>query len=120
MDAGFIASVVETGDGISPDRLSTRLHITKAELASALGLSRDAVSRVARHRSVATQKRLRDMTEIIDCAIPWSGSERAAYAWYRSQTLPSFGDATAEQLVREGQGEAVKTYLGRIAAGGFA
>lgn len=120
MDAGFIASVVETGDGISPDRLSTRLYITKAELASGLGLSRDAVSRVARYRSVATQKRLRDMTEIIDCAIPWSGSERAAYAWYRSQTLPSFGDATAEQLVREGQGEAVKTYLGRIAAGGFA
>ena len=102
------------------DRLSAALHITKSELAIAAGLSRDAVSKAARSNSVVTQARLREMSEIINRVIPWAGSELAAYAWYRSQPLPSFGDATAEELVRQGQGEKVRAYLGRIAAGGFA
>lgn len=32
-------------DGVSPDRLSGALRITKSELAAAAGLSRDAVSK---------------------------------------------------------------------------
>jgi hypothetical protein len=43
-----------------------------------------------------------------------------AFAWYRSQPLPPFGDQTAEDLVKEGRAEAVKTYLNRIALGGCA
>lgn len=117
--AAFLSEV--SGDkGVSVDRLSAALHITKSELALAAGLSRDAVSKAARSNSIATQSRLREMSEIINRVIPWTGSELAAYAWYRSQPLPSFGDATAEELVRQGQGEKVRTYLGRIAAGGFA
>ena len=96
------------------------MHITKSELALAAGLSRDAVSKAARSGSVVTQARLREVSEIINRVIPWAGSELAAYAWYRSQPLPSFGDATAEELVRQGLGEKVRAYLGRIAAGGFA
>jgi len=34
--------------------------------------------------------------------------------------LPSFGDKTAEDLVKEGRAAAVKAYLSRIAEGGFA
>lgn len=117
--AAFLSEV--TGDkGVSPDRLSAALHITKSELALAAGLSRDAVSKAARSQSVVTQARLREVSEIINRVIPWAGSELAAYAWYRSQPLPSFGDATAEELVRQGLGEKVRAYLGRIAAGGFA
>lgn len=117
--AAFLSEV--TGEkGVSPDRLSAALHITKSELALAAGLSRDAVSKAARSNSVVTQARLREMSEIINRVIPWAGSELAAYAWYRSQPLPSFGDATAEELVRQGLGEKVRAYLGRIAAGGFA
>lgn len=117
--AAFLSEV--TGEtGVSPDRLSAALHITKSELALAAGLSRDAVSKAARSSSVATQTRLREVSEIINRVIPWAGSELAAYAWYRSQPLPSFGDATAEELVRQGHGERVRAYLGRIAAGGFA
>jgi hypothetical protein len=119
-ELGFLRSVAGGAEAISPDRLSQRLRITKAELALASGLSRDAVSKQARSSSLATQKRLRDVTDIINRVIPWTGSELAAYAWYRSQPLPSFGDATAEALVRSGQGEAVRTYLNRIAEGGFA
>lgn len=117
--AAFLSKV--TGEkGISPDRLSAALHITKSELALAAGLSRDAVSKAARSGSLVTQARLREVSEIINRVIPWAGSELAAYAWYRSQPLPSFGDATAEELVRQGLGEKVRAYLGRIAAGGFA
>ncbi|WP_022674506.1 MULTISPECIES: antitoxin Xre/MbcA/ParS toxin-binding domain-containing protein [Alphaproteobacteria] len=117
--AAFLSEV--TGEkGVSPDRLSAALHITKSELALAAGLSRDAVSKAARSNSVVTQARLREVSEIINRVIPWAGSELAAYAWYRSQPLPSFGDATAEELVRQGLGEKVRAYLGRIAAGGFA
>lgn len=117
--AAFLNEV--TGEkGVSPDRLSAALHITKSELALAAGLSRDAVSKAARSQSVVTQARLREVSEIINRVIPWAGSELAAYAWYRSQPLPSFGDATAEELVRQGLGEKVRAYLGRIAAGGFA
>lgn len=106
--------------GVSPDRLSGALRITKSELAAAAGLSRDAVSKSARHGSVSTQTRLREMSEIINRVIPWTGSELTAYAWYRSQPLPSLGDATAEELVRQGRAELVRRYLGRIAQGGFA
>lgn len=113
-------SEVTSDKGVSPDRLSAALHITKSELALAAGLSRDAVSKAARSQSVVTQARLREVSEIINRVIPWAGSELAAYAWYRSQPLPSFGDATAEELVRQGLGEKVRAYLGRIAAGGFA
>lgn len=117
--AAFLSEVTGTA-GVSVDKLSAALHITKSELAIAAGLSRDAVSKAARSTSVATQSRLREMSEIINRVIPWAGSELAAYAWYRSQPLPSFGDATAEELVRQGLGEKVRAYLGRIAAGGFA
>jgi hypothetical protein len=112
--AAFL-SEVSGENGVSAERLSAALHI-----ALAAGLSRDAVSKTTRRGSVATQSRLREMSELINRVIPWAGSELAAYAWYRSQPLPSFGDATAEELVRLGQGERVRTYLGRIAAGGFA
>jgi hypothetical protein len=117
--AAFLSEVCGE-QGVSIDRLSAVLHITKSELAHAAGLSRDAVSKAARRNSVVTQARLREMSEIINRVIPWAGSELAAYAWYRSQPLPSFGDATAEELVRQGHGEKIRAYLGRIAAGGFA
>ena len=107
-------------DGVSPDLLSRILRITKSELAAAAGLSRDAVSKTSRYGSVSTQTRLREMSEIINRVIPWAGSELAAYAWYRSQPLPSLGDVTAEDLVRQGRAELVRDYLSRIALGGFA
>ncbi len=49
-----------------------------------------------------------------------AGSPQQAFASYRSQPLPSFGDQTAEALVKEGRAEAVKHYLDRIAVGGYA
>lgn len=116
-----LLGTVFTADGlVATDRLSKTLRITKAELAAAAGLSRDAVSKVPRLRARATQARLREMVEIIARVLPWAGSVPQAFAWYRAQPLPSFGDRTAEDLVKEGRAEAVRRHLARIAAGGYA
>ena len=118
--ATFSMSEVVRPDGtIETNRLSATLRISKTELAAASGLSRDAVSKTARLKAPSTQARLRDMVEIIGRVLPWAGSVPQAFAWYRAQPLPSFGDQTAEDLVKEGRAEAVKGYLARIAAGGF-
>ena len=119
-DLTFLHEATGEGGLVAADRLSQVLRVTRAELALALGLSRDAVSKAARARTPATQARLRDMVEILNRARPWAGSPQQAFAWYRSQPLPSFGDQTAEALVKEGRAEAVKRYLDRIAVGGHA
>jgi hypothetical protein len=112
--------VVAPDGSIETGRLSERLRVSKVELAAAAGLSRDAVSKSARLRAPATQGRLRDMVEIITRVLPWAGSVPQAFAWYRAQPLPSFGDQTAEDLVKAGRAQAVKDYLARIAVGGYA
>lgn len=115
-----LCEVVRPDGLIETGRLSEKLKVTKLELATAAGLSRDSVSKAARLAAPATQSRLRDMVEIIGRVLPWAGSVPQAFAWYRAQPLPSFGDQTAEDLVKEGRAEAVKAYLARIAVGGFA
>ncbi len=120
MSEALIRQAAGAGGQIAVDRLSDALRITRAELAVAAGLSRDSVAKSARARSAATQARLRDMVEILNRVGPWAGSPQQAFAWYRSQPLPSFGDQTAEALVKEGRAEAVKRHLDRVAVGGFA
>ena len=105
---------------VAIDHLTKELCITKVQLALACGVSRDSISKVARRSSPKTQLRLREVLEIINKVLPWAGTPLAAYAWYRSQSLPSFGDQTAEDLVKQGRAEAVKRYLSRISVGGYA
>jgi hypothetical protein len=68
----------------------------------------------------APQTRLRDTAEIMSRVQGWAGSEAAAFAWYRSQPLPGFGNQTAEDLVKAGRAGAVKRYLAEIDGGGYA
>ena len=115
-----LSDVIRPDGTIETGELTARLRVSKLELAAAAGLSRDAVSKSARRTAPATQRRLRDMVEIITHVLPWAGSVPQAFAWYRAQPLPSFGDQTAEDLVKQGRAEDVKTYLSRIAVGGYA
>lgn len=116
----FLDDVFNREGWVEPDRLSGALHVTKGELATAAGLSRDAVSKTRRLQAPATQARLREVAEIVNRVLPWCGSLPQAFAWYRSQPIPAFGDQTAEELVRAGRSEHVKSYLTGIAAGGYA
>ena len=120
MEHTFLDEVISREGLVEPDRLSAMLRITKGELAAASGLSRDAVSKTRRLHAPATQARLREVAEIINRILPWCGSVQQAFAWYRSQPIPSFGDQTAEDLVRAGRAEHIMSYLSRIAVGGYA
>ncbi len=120
METSLLNDVISANGTIQTAPLAQRLHITKVELANAIGLSKDAVTKKIRLTSKATQSRLRETVEIINRISTWSGSVQAAFAWYRSQPIPSFGDKTAEDLVKEGRGEAVRAYLARITEGGYA
>ena len=122
MDAtvDFLKAVTTGENFISPMVVREQLKITEEELDAALGLSCGSVSSDAKAHGPKVQRRLRDMAEIINRVIPRTGSELAAFLWYRSQPLPSFGGQTAGDLVRTGRGEAVKTYLSRITVGGYA
>ena len=115
----FLAKGYGRDGMIAVDELVKQLHVNKTELAAAAGLPRDAVSKKSRLGSLRTQRRLGEIVEIINRVIPWTGTVQAAFAWYRSQPLPSFGGLTAEDLVKTGRGEAVRAYLSRVAVGGY-
>jgi hypothetical protein len=116
----FLDNVFGKDDMVRPDQLVAILKISKLDIAPALGLSRDALSKTARQNSPKTQSRLREIVEILNRGLPWAGTPVKAWAWYCSETLPGFGGMTAEQLVKDGMGEAVRRYLDEIAVGGYA
>ncbi len=116
----FIQEVITDDGYVAPKELARILHITQRELANIAGLRRDAVSKRARVRSLATQKRLRETLEILNRVSAWCGGPGRALAWFRSQPLPSFGDQTAEDLLKAGRGDALRAYLTRVSQGGYA
>ena len=85
----------------APGRIAEQLRTTRDEIAQTIGLGRDAVLRPERISSPRTQKRLREMVELLNRVEPRFGSALIAYAWYRSEPLAGFGGQTAMQLVRE-------------------
>ena len=115
----FLDGVIDCAGLVAADRLARALGIAKTGLAIATGLKYDAMSATTKEYR-ANQARLRDLAEIVDRVLPWAGSAPLAFIWYRAQPLPSFGDRTAEDLVKEGRAESVKVYLSRIAVGGYA
>jgi Protein of unknown function (DUF2384) len=101
----------------APRKIAEALRTTSAEVARTAGLGRDAVQRKGRVRSDKTQRRLRDMVEIINKVEPRFGSALMAYAWYRSEPLPGFSGQTAMQLVRSGRTDEVLAYVDAVDAG---
>ena len=104
----------------SPTLVATALRTTKTEIADTLGLGQDAFSRASRIRARKTQTRLRQMLEILHRVSSYTGSDLAAYAWFRSEHLPSFGGMTPDQLVRKGTANDVHAHIDRVMAGGYA
>jgi len=105
-------------DGLfAPARIAAALRTTKDEIARTVGLGRDALIRADRLQSPKTQKRLREMVEILNKVAPRFGSELVAYAWYRSEPLAGFDGRTAMQLVRDGHAADVMDYIDAVDAG---
>lgn len=117
-----LQELVDKGSqAFSPSLIAGELRTTKAEIASTLGLGREALTRSSRVLSRKTQTRLREMVEILHRVGTYSGvPPLVAYAWFRSETLPGFAGKTAHQLVREGNAHHVHAHLDRVMAGGYA
>jgi hypothetical protein len=111
-----LAQYVDDGF-FAPRRIAEALRTTSEEVARTAGLGRDAVQRRDRVRSDKTQRRLREMVEIINKVEPRFGSALMAYAWYRSEPLPGFSGQTAMQLVRSGRADEVLDYIDAVDAG---
>ena len=105
-------------DGLfAPKKVAAAFRTTNEEVARTLGLGKDAVQRKERIRSDKTQRRLREMIEVINKVEPRLGSGLIAYAWYRSEPLAGFGGKSAMVLVREGRAEEVLDYIDAVDAG---
>ena len=102
---------------LAPKKIAAALRTTSEEVARTVGLGRDAVQRKDRVRSDRTQRRLREMVEILNKVEPRFGSALLAYAWFRSEPLPGFGGQTAMQLVREGKADEVLEMIDAVDAG---
>lgn len=101
----------------APKRIAAELRTTVDEVARTVGLGRDAVQRHDRIRSARTQRRLREMLEILNKAEPRFGAPLLACAWYRSAPLPGFDGWTAMQLVRAGRADEVLEAIDAVDAG---
>jgi hypothetical protein len=109
-----------SGGVIDPALIADLLRITVEEIAGLCGLPQGAIRDQDRIRSASFQERLRDLVLILDEVQPWCGSLPDASTWYRSEPIPSLGDATAEDLVKAGKGKLILSYLARIEQGGYA
>ncbi|ASG25416.1 antitoxin Xre/MbcA/ParS toxin-binding domain-containing protein [Nitrospirillum viridazoti] len=101
----------------APAKIADSLRTTSEEIARSAGLGRDAIQRKDRLRSAKTQRRLREMVEVINKVEPRFGSALIAYAWYRSEPLAGFAGQTAMQLVRDGRATDVLDYIDAVDAG---
>lgn len=101
----------------APRKIADALRTTSEEVARTAGLGKDAVQRKERVTSDRTQRRLREVVEIINKVEPRFGSALLAYAWYRSEPLPGFSGQTAMQIVRSGRADDVLDYIDAVDAG---
>jgi hypothetical protein len=115
-------SLAQFADGglFSPRKIAETLQTTSEDIARTAGLGKDAIQRKDRIRSDKTQRRLREVAEIINKVEPRFGSALMAYAWYRSEPLPGFSGLTAMQLVRDGRADDVLDYIDAVDAGVYA
>jgi hypothetical protein len=101
----------------APRKIANVFHTTSDDIARSAGLGKDAVQRKERINSNKTQRRLREMIEVVNKVETRFGSALMAYAWYRSQPLSGFSGYTAMQLVRDGRADEVLEYIDAIDAG---
>lgn len=101
----------------APKKIAALLATTQEDLAHSVGLGRDAVMRRDRIRAAKTQRRLREMVEVLNKVTPRFGSPMMAYAWYRSQPLAGFAGQTAMQLSQAGRSMDVLEYIDAVDAG---
>lgn len=105
------------GGLFAPRKIADVLRTSSDDVARTLGLGRDALQRKDRVGSDKTQRRLREMIELLNKVEPRFGSALIAYAWYRSEPLAGFSGQSAMQLVKDGRAQEVLDYIDAVDAG---
>ena len=105
------------GGLFAPRKIADVLRTSSDDVARTLGLGRDALQRKDRVGSDKTQRRLREMIDLLNKVEPRFGSALIAYAWYRSEPLAGFSGQSAMQLVRDGRAHEVLDYIDAVDAG---
>ncbi len=100
-----------------PKLIASTLLTSADDLARTAGLGKDAIQRDFRMRQPKTQRRLRELVEVLNKVEQRFGSPLVAYAWFRSQPLPGFSGQTAMQLVQNGRAHDVLDYIDAVDAG---
>ena len=118
--APLVANLMNHQGFVTVEKVAATFGMSKAQLAETIGLSREALYKLARLEAPKTQSRLKEMLEIVSRVSGWAGGKEQAMAWYRAQPIAAFGGRTAEALVKDGQAGALRDYLDHIALGGFA
>jgi hypothetical protein len=118
--APLVADLMNHQGFVTVEKVAATFGMSKGQLAETIGLSREALYKLARLEAPKTQSRLKEMLEIVSRISDWAGGKSQAMAWYRAQPIAAFGGRTAESLVKEGQAGALRDYLDHIALGGFA
>lgn len=113
-------NMLTEGDFISATKLADALLTTKKEIGQTIGIPPESLSRQARLKSPTTQTALRRLIEILNAIQPFAGNQIMAYAWFRSEPIPGFGGRTPDQILRDGEGEALRAHIQRRMAGGYA
>ena len=119
-DSPAHAGFADAGGRFDQDILAMQFGVTQRDIAETAGLSASATYRKSRMASASAQARLMEMSEILRRVTDWAGGGRQAFAWYRAEPIPAFGNRTAESIVKGGQATALRDYLDHIALGGFA
>ena len=118
--APLVANLMNHQGFVTVEKVAATFGMSKGQLAETIGLSREALYKLARLEAPKTQSRLKEMLEIVSRVSGWAGGKEQAMAWSRAQPIAAFGGRTAESLVKDGQAGALRDYLDHIALGGFA
>lgn len=116
----MILEKVADGQLISVDKLARELRTSKIEIGETIGVSPESLSRKKRVESPATQSALRRLLEVLNAVLPAAGNLIIAYAWFRSEPIVGFGMRTPEQIVKDGEFDALRAHIQRRYAGGYA
>jgi len=105
----FVASVQEPKTPhISPKRVAEALGIPLSNLALLTGCHRNTMRNPTSDR---LQTKLREIVSIISTAARIAGDTDKALYWFRNEPIGDYDNKTAETLVAEGHGEAVRLFL---------
>ncbi len=119
MLSAFLDDIRDPKRGIiSPERVSSALHLPMTRLAEIAHVHRNTLAQ--RPDSPAVQERLGAVARVVATAADLLGGDTGrAVIWFKHQPLAGFDGKTAEELVADGHSRAVLTHLETLRDGGY-